>query len=124
MNEPDHTFVQNETLRSIGRRRSIRAFVDESVPDDHIRAILQAANQVPSAHNQQSWRFIVVKGGKKKELAHLVASRAAAFARLLRRHCCAWQPGASSVRLWLSLSPIRASSSHDLNGGGRFLQNS
>jgi len=51
------------------------------VPEDYINLILSAANQAPSAHNQQSWRFIVVKGGKKNDLAQLVTSCATRFPR-------------------------------------------
>lgn len=55
--------------------------MDQPVDDADIHTILQAANQAPSAHNQQSWRFIVIKGEKKQELAKLVSSRAAEFPR-------------------------------------------
>ena len=71
----------NETLRSIARRHSVRMFEDKPVPEELIGAILRAANQAPSAHNQQSWRFVIVRGEKKQELAHLVTSRAADFPR-------------------------------------------
>jgi len=57
MTESDYSFLQNETLNSIARRHSVRMFVDKPVREDHIRAILWAANQAFSAHNQQSWRF-------------------------------------------------------------------
>jgi nitroreductase len=71
----------NQTLETINSRRSIRMFTDQPVDDADIQTILQAANQAPSAHNQQSWRFIIVKGRKKQELARLVSSRAAEFPR-------------------------------------------
>ncbi|MCD6269353.1 MAG: nitroreductase family protein, partial [Deltaproteobacteria bacterium] len=48
----------NETLQTIFQRRSIRQFQDRPVSDDLIRIILDAANQAPSAHNQQSWKFV------------------------------------------------------------------
>lgn len=67
------------TLRTIKERRSIRTFSGMSVPDEELRVILNAANQAPSAHNQQSWRFIIIKGEKKKELASLISERAAQF---------------------------------------------
>ena len=78
---PETSLPQNETLRSIDRRHSVRMFVDKPVPEECIGAILRAANQAPSAHNQQSWRFVVVRGEKKKDLSHLVTSRAAALPR-------------------------------------------
>ncbi len=70
---------QNQTLETINRRHSIRLFTDEPVSDDHLQTILNAANMAPSAHNQQSWRFIVIKGDKKRELVELVNSKTAEF---------------------------------------------
>jgi nitroreductase len=71
----------NDTLRTIRRRRSIRTFTKQPVPDEVITLLLQAANDAPSAHNQQSWRFIVVRGGKKDELVRLINARSGGFPR-------------------------------------------
>ena len=70
---------ENETLRTITRRRSVRQFKDVPVEDAMIRQILDAANRAPSAHNQQSWRFIVIKGAKKQALTQLVSERSSQF---------------------------------------------
>jgi len=75
MNDPLH----NQTLETIRRRHSIRQFQDLPVDDSLIKIILDAANQAPSAHNQQSWRFIVLREKKRLELSHLVAARANDF---------------------------------------------
>ena len=75
MNDPLH----NQTLETIRRRHSIRQFQDLPVDDSLIKIILDAANQAPSAHNQQSWRFIVLRERKRLELSHLVAARANDF---------------------------------------------
>jgi nitroreductase len=75
MNDP----LDNETLETIRRRHSIRQFQDLPVDDSLIKIILDAANQAPSAHNQQSWRFIVLREKKRLELSHLVAARANDF---------------------------------------------
>lgn len=72
-------FPTNETLRSIKDRHSVRTFAERDVPDDQIRILLEAANEAPSAHNQQPWRFTVLRGEKKQELAQLVSSGAASF---------------------------------------------
>jgi len=86
--------IINETLKTIAHRRSIRMFSDQPVSDEAIGTILQAANQAPSAHNQQSWRFIVIRGNKKRELVELVNSKAAQF------------PKASSVLLRMASRSI------------------
>ena len=81
MEPTENQTVVNETLRAIYDRRSIRLFTDEPVSEDQINTLLQAANQAPSAHNQQSWRFIVITGEKKKELVNLVSAKANEFPR-------------------------------------------
>jgi nitroreductase len=67
------------TLQTIYQRRSIRKFTDQPVTEEDLQTILHAANQAPSAHNQQSWHFIVVAGEKKRQLAELVSRRATDF---------------------------------------------
>jgi nitroreductase len=71
----------NETLKTIRNRRSIRTFTKQPVPDEVITLLLQAAHDAPSAHNQQSWRFIVVRGEKKQELAQVINTRSGDFPR-------------------------------------------
>ena len=70
-----------EVLAAIARRRSVRRFEDRDVDDGLIRLLLEAANSAPSAHNQQSWRFIIVRGERKAKLVELVAARAANIPR-------------------------------------------
>jgi nitroreductase len=81
MNEGRNLSFHNETLQVIHDRRSIRMFTDQVVQDEKIRAILESANQAPSAHNEQSWRFIVLRGKKKQELADLVTVKSSDFPR-------------------------------------------
>jgi nitroreductase len=75
------TVATNETLRSIYRRHSVRLFTEQEVPAEDVNTILDAANRAPSAHNQQSWRFIVLRHQKKHELAELVSGRSGDFPR-------------------------------------------
>jgi nitroreductase len=81
MENDDPTFPVNDTLDMIRRRRSIRTFTKDEVSDEQVQVLLRAANQAPSAHNQQAWRFIVLRGEKKNELAQLVTAKAAALPR-------------------------------------------
>ncbi|MBN2706039.1 MAG: nitroreductase family protein [Deltaproteobacteria bacterium] len=71
--------LMNETLQTIFQRRSIRQFADRPLSDELIRTVLAAANQAPSAHNQQSWKFIVVRGEEKLQLGRLVSLKAGIF---------------------------------------------
>lgn len=72
---------EKPTLCAIHDRRSVRVFTDQPVSDEDLTAILDAANQAPSAHNQQTWRFMILRGDKKHALAELVSHRAPDFPR-------------------------------------------
>ncbi len=50
-----------ELFEAILTRRSIRTFSDKPVDDELLHKLLEAAMLAPSAGNQQSWHFIVVK---------------------------------------------------------------
>ena len=81
MSPDDSAFTQNDTLKTIKARRSVRTFTGEEVTEEQVEVLLHAANQAPSAHNQQAWRFVVLRGSKKNELAQLVTARSVAFPR-------------------------------------------
>ncbi len=48
-------------LEFIYRRRSVRSFLDNPVPDDAVRQLIDAAIHAPSGKNQQNWHFVVVR---------------------------------------------------------------
>lgn len=50
-----------ELFEAIHTRRSIRQFTDAPVTNEQVEKVLRAAMAAPSAGNQQSWRFIVVR---------------------------------------------------------------
>jgi len=77
----DYFLIRNETLRTIRDRHSVRTFLKDDVTDEEISTLLHAAYQAPSAHNQQAWRFIIIRGDKKQELAQLVNTQSALFPR-------------------------------------------
>ncbi|MBD3306857.1 nitroreductase family protein [candidate division KSB3 bacterium] len=47
-------------MDAILRRRSIRQYTQDPVPEDLITKILEAAMSAPSARNERPWHFIVV----------------------------------------------------------------
>jgi len=53
--------LTDATMKVIQDRRSIRDFTSDSVSDQELDMILEAARQAPSGENAQPWRFIVVK---------------------------------------------------------------
>ena len=44
------------------RRRSVRAYKPDAVPEEMLQTVLEAGRLAPSACNKQPWRFIVVRG--------------------------------------------------------------
>jgi nitroreductase len=52
-------------LELVEKRRSIRKFKPEPLPDEYVDKIIEAARWAPSGANSQPWEFIVVK---KQEL--------------------------------------------------------
>jgi len=59
-------------IEAIKERRSIRKFKTDAIPRELIEKVLAAAVQAPSALNKQPWRFVVLEGAKKDELAEAV----------------------------------------------------
>lgn len=54
-------------LEVFKKRRSIRRYKEEEVPDEILKDILEAARIAPSWGNKQGWYFIVVKNKETKE---------------------------------------------------------
>lgn len=62
-----------DVFKAIKTRRSIRSFLDKSIDDKDLKAILESARLAPSASNRQEWRFVVVKDKKTKERITIAA---------------------------------------------------
>lgn len=57
-------------LEAIKRRRSIRRFLREDIPDEVVMVLMDAMRWAPSAGNLQPWEFIVVRDeGIKRRVA-------------------------------------------------------
>jgi len=54
------------TKEAIERRRSIRKFKPDPIPEEHIMALLGSARLAPSGSNSQPWRFKVVRDGETR----------------------------------------------------------
>ena len=53
-------------LDLIKKRRSIRKYTGETLTDEQVKILLEAAMAAPSASNLQPWEFIVVRGEEKR----------------------------------------------------------
>ena len=74
-------FNQNSVIENIYDRHSVRRFSKRPLSDEIIDTVLAAANQAPSAHNRQSWKFVIVESEIKEELAELVTDKAKQYIR-------------------------------------------
>ena len=52
----------NEVLKAIEERSSIRAYTDERLTDEEIRALVTAGLQAPTARNEREIHFSVLDG--------------------------------------------------------------
>jgi nitroreductase len=55
-------------LDLIKTRRSIRAFSDKVVADDHLTQVLDAGRFAPSGMNNQPWRFAIIRDKNFKDM--------------------------------------------------------
>jgi len=55
-----------EFMDVVQKRRSIRKYKPERIPDDKLANMLEAVRLAPSGSNRQSWKFIVVSDKEKK----------------------------------------------------------
>ena len=51
-----------QVFDAILKRRSIRKYKNQEVPQDKLKKVLEAANWAPSNGNSQPWSFVVTKG--------------------------------------------------------------
>jgi nitroreductase len=65
MSRPYPNIMDNPTLETIFRRRSIRKYTDQPVEPEKLDLLLQAAMAAPSAMNCKPWEFVVVSDQEK-----------------------------------------------------------
>lgn len=66
----------------VRKRRSVRRFKPDPVPDEMIRSCVEAARLAPSAENVQPWRFVAVRTPEQRaRLAEAAFSGIYAFTR-------------------------------------------
>jgi len=64
-----------ELQEVIKRRRSIRKYQSNPVPDEMIYQLLEAARLAPSGTNRQPWRFLIVKNAEARKRLYEAAYR-------------------------------------------------
>ena len=59
---------------AITSRRSVRAFLPTTVPNEVVQKILSTAARAPSGTNIQPWRVYVLTGSRLKQLSDAILS--------------------------------------------------
>ena len=67
-------------ISAVYDRRSIRKFLDKPIAGEDLTEILESGIKAPSSKNRQPWKFVVVQGREKEEMAFREKKRKA--------HCC------------------------------------
>jgi iodotyrosine deiodinase len=62
-------------LELMKKRRTVREFSDESVPENVIRNCIEAAGTAPSGAHMQPWHFVVVRDPQIKKQIRLAAEK-------------------------------------------------
>lgn len=62
-----------EFLETIRKRRTVRDFSPEPIPDEVLALAIEAANLAPSGANMQPWKFVVVKDPALKKRIRMAA---------------------------------------------------
>lgn len=56
-----------KVLEVIKKRRSVRKYKEDPIPEKDLMRVLEAARLAPSGKNFQPWKFIIVKDKELKE---------------------------------------------------------
>lgn len=56
-----------DALEAIKSRRSVRKYLEKSIPVDILEDIVDCGRLAPSGHNQQTWVFVVVTDNQTRE---------------------------------------------------------
>ncbi len=64
-----------DVSEAVRRRKSVRQFTDQPVPDDVIRDLLEAASRAPSGGNVQPWRIYVINGEAMERFRTYIADQ-------------------------------------------------
>lgn len=64
-----------ELKETIEIRRSIRKFKDTDISNEIIEDLIDCARLAPSAKNRQPWKFLIVKGETKNQIADIMIEK-------------------------------------------------
>ena len=87
-----------ELMEAICQRRSIRQYRDQPVNDQLVQELIAAACLSPSAKNRQPWKFMVLRGAEKDQVAQLMEAWCNAQGQDIPRYAKSSRYTAGSIR--------------------------
>lgn len=87
-----------ELMEAIRQRRSIRQYRDQPVNDQLVQELIAAACLSPSAKNRQPWKFMVLRGAEKDQVAQLMEAWCNAQGQDIPRYAKSSRYTAGSIR--------------------------
>jgi nitroreductase len=87
----------NETLETIWKRRSVRKYQPDPIPEENLNLILEAARRAPTGSNRQNWRMIVVTDPDVRRRTAEACNRQMWMADAAAILCMAILPGEGKV---------------------------
>lgn len=87
----------NETLETMWKRRSIRKYKSDPIPDKDLNLILEAARRAPTGGNRQKWHIVVITDPEQRKKTAEVCSHQMWMADAPVILCLVTYPGEGSV---------------------------
>ena len=102
-------------FEAVSRRRTIRDFLPDAVPDEVLKRCLEAARMAPSSSNLQPWEFVLIRDPQARAEANRVCldqlpARSAPLLLAVVAHRETWRRNRDEVlRIHSERGPLRAS---------------
>jgi len=87
----------NETLETMWRRRSIRKYKSDPIPEKDLNLILEAARRAPTGGNRQKWMMVVITDSDLRKKTATACSNQMWMADAPVILCLVTLPGEGSV---------------------------
>jgi nitroreductase len=87
----------NETLETLWKRRSIRKYKSDPIPEKDLNLILEAARRAPTGSNRQKWHMIVITDPDQRRKTAAACSNQMWMAEAPVILCLVTLPGEGSV---------------------------
>jgi len=92
-------------LELVQKRRCIRRFKPDPIPDEYVDKIIDAARWAPSAFNSQPWEFVIAKGEWRDKVVQVLTEYFTARDKLLSKMEAVREPWQDTLTNSLSRGP-------------------